>query len=250
MPTPQRHAVPLAVWPARRTAEINSEPRDVPPNNPTAITPAIAARIVAEYSCFGDSVLAIGDAIDSTRIASTEFNRQLIADLALEPARRATATAVDGPESNDIYSGCPGRLHECLGDLHGVIDLVIASPLVECVEDSECTYCESRTHLAYMDYFDALRPGGHLVTVTRNERRGQRFVDVAAATVQGATSAGFEYLQHNIALLCSVTGSGFATRPSFWENRGTRHDRSDDVPHSRVVHADVNVFVKPGAASV
>ena len=55
-----------------------------------------------------------------------------------------------------------------------------------------------------------LRPGGLLVTVTKNTRRAGRLNDLAAATVQLATQAGFGYLQHLVALHAAVRDGGLA----------------------------------------
>jgi hypothetical protein len=60
-----------------------------------------------------------------------------------------------------------------------------------------------------------LRPGGLLVTVTKNMRRGGRLVDLAATTRRLAVDAGFAYLQHVVALLAAVRGGQLVARPSF-----------------------------------
>ena len=62
-----------------------------------------------------------------------------------------------------------------------------------------------------------LRPGGLLVTVTKNLRRQGRCFDLAAATVSLARRAGFAYSQHVIALHCAVRDGGLVARPSFWQ---------------------------------
>src|SRR5205085_9792123 len=55
----------------------------------------------------------------------------------------------------------------------------------------------------YAACFDVLRPGGLLVTVTKNTRRGGRLFDLAGATVRLAHQAGFRYVQHVVALLAA-----------------------------------------------
>jgi hypothetical protein len=69
----------------------------------------------------------------------------------------------------------------------------------------------------YAGCLQILRPGGLLVTVTRNLRRQGRVFDLAGATVTLAEQAGYQYLQHVVALLAAVRDSGLHARPSFWQ---------------------------------
>jgi hypothetical protein len=65
--------------------------------------------------------------------------------------------------------------------------------------------------IVYAGCFQVLRPGGLLVTVTRNLRRQVRVFDLAGATVTLAEQAGYQYLRHVIALLAAVRDSGLQT---------------------------------------
>jgi hypothetical protein len=90
-----------------------------------------------------------------------------------------------------------------------------------------------------------LRPGGLLVTVTKNTRRAGRLNDLATTTVHLANQAGFGYLQHLLALHAAVRDGGLVARPSFWQLTQTRKARARGEPAHLVVHEDVLVFTKP-----
>jgi len=94
----------------------------------------------------------------------------------------------------------------------------------------------------YAGCLQVLRPGGLLVTVTRNLRRQGRVFDLAGATVTLAEQAGYQYLQHVIALLAAVRDSGLHARPSFWQLTQTRRARQRGQPASLLAHEDVLVF--------
>lgn len=101
----------------------------------------------------------------------------------------------------------------------------------------------------YASCFTMLRPGGLLVAITKNLRREARLLDLAAITVSLARKAGFIYLQHVIALQCAIRDSELVGRPSFWQLQQTRWARERGLPVHLVVHEDVLVFMKGGAAS-
>ena len=81
--------------------------------------------------------------------------------------------------------------------------------------------------------------------MTKNTRRAGRLNDLAAATVQLASQAGFGYLQHLIALHAGVRNGGLVARPSFWQLTQTRRARARGEPAHLVVHEDVLVFTTP-----
>jgi hypothetical protein len=101
----------------------------------------------------------------------------------------------------------------------------------------------------YAGCFQLLRPGGLLVTVTRNLRRKGRVFDLAGETVRLAEQAGYQYLQHVIALLAAVRASSLHARPSFWQLTQTRRARHRGEPASLLVHEDVLVFAKPSSSA-
>lgn len=60
-----------------------------------------------------------------------------------------------------------------------------------------------------------------------------------------AAGAGFDYLQHVVALLAGVRDGALVGRPSFWQLTQTRRARAKGDPLHVVVHEDVLVFGKP-----
>lgn len=99
-----------------------------------------------------------------------------------------------------------------------------------------------------------LRPGGLLVTVTKNMRRHGRLVDLAAITRRLAIDAGFSYLQHVVALHIAIRDrrSGSCRRsaapappatPSTWWRTRTR----SCLPRRRVVGEPIPLSVWPTA---
>jgi hypothetical protein len=93
-----------------------------------------------------------------------------------------------------------------------------------------------------------LRPGGHLVVVTKNTRRKGRMLDLAGLTVTLATGAGFAYLCHVIALHAAVRDGDLAARPSYWQLTQVRHARGRSEPAHLVAHEDVTVFSVPSSS--
>lgn len=179
----------------------------------------------------------------------------------------------------ELRTGDARDLPRVLGEHAGQVDLIATSPPYACdvaVIDKRAwdaggslkrvdgyNYSSARANLGHargQDYrsqmldvyaacFAALRPGGLLVTVTKNMRHKGRLVDLASTTVELATAVGFGYLQHNVALLCAVRGGSLVARPSFWQTTQVRHARSRGVPQHLVAHEDVCVFVRPEVAS-
>lgn len=96
----------------------------------------------------------------------------------------------------------------------------------------------------YAACFAALRPGGLLVTVTKNTRKKGRTLDLAGRTVALAESVGFTYLSHVVALHAAIRDSDLVGRPSFWQLTQTRKVRARGEPLHVVVHEDVAVLSK------
>jgi modification methylase len=94
----------------------------------------------------------------------------------------------------------------------------------------------------YAGCAQTLKPGGLLVTVTKNTHQAGRLFDLAGVTVSLARGAGFGYLQHIVALHAAVRGDSLVARPSFWQLTQTRHARARGEPAHLVVHEDVLVF--------
>jgi len=274
-------SVPLAVWPAAQTsAQYQRAGRYLPDStaHPGKMLPALARRIVETYSDPGHLVVDPMCGIGTTLIEATELGRRAIG-LEIEPRWAGLAAAnaahvLGEGASVEMRVGDARRLTEDLADVAGRVDLVVTSPPYACdvgtinksawlagasmCDRDSLNYSESPTNLGrargeeylesmagvYAGCYDLLRPGGLLVTVTKNLRRAGRCLDLAGATVDLATAAGFRYHQHVIALLCALRGEGLVARPSFWQLSHTRRARASGQPAHLVVHEDVLVFIK------
>ncbi|MGH3264665.1 MAG: hypothetical protein ACRDNS_22045, partial [Trebonia sp.] len=184
----------------------------------------------------------------------------------LDPARRARA---------EVRCGDARHLADHLGELSGRVDLIVTSPPYGCdagvidkpgwVAGRRLCPAETRNYSTdvanlghargpsyaaamadvYGACFAVLRPGGLLVTVTKNPRRAGRLLDLAGLTVALARSAGFTYLQHVIALHAAVRDGALRARPSFWQLSQLRRARAHGQPAHLVVHEDVCAFMRP-----
>jgi modification methylase len=93
-----------------------------------------------------------------------------------------------------------------------------------------------------------LKPGGFLVTVTKELRAGGALHNLAGNTIQLCEQAGLRYWQHVIALLATVRDDDLVARPSFWQRAQTRKALERGDPVALVVHEDVLVFRKQPTA--
>ncbi len=278
-----RPEVPLALWPvAQTTAQWQRAGRYLPgcTAHPGKMLPELARRIVSEYSAAGDLVCDPMAGIGTTLVEAALLGRRAVG-VELE-ARWATLAAenLDHMLSGDerpraeIRRGDARALPEVLGDLAGTIDLVVTSPPYGCdagvidkqawlagrrlCPDDTLNYSTDRANLGHArgDTYAAamaevyaachavLRPGGHLVVVTKNTRRKGRTLDLAGRTVALAAAAGFTYLGHVIALHAAIRDGDLAARPSYWQITQTRHARARGEPAHLVAHEDVTVHVK------
>jgi modification methylase len=261
--------VPLAVWPcAQRTGYLQRAGRYLPEStaHPAKMLPDLARRITAEYAPPGGLVVDPMCGIGATLVeAATQGRRSVRVEL--EPrwadlARRDLTHALpaDQVELGEVRVGDARRLPELLADLAGTVDLVATSPPYACTpgmidkpawrqggslarRDTEnyspdrgnLGHARGATYLAemasiYAGCFQLLRPGGLLVTVTRNLRRQGRVFDLAGATVTLAEQAGYQYLQHVIALLAAVRDSGLhAPGPQASRAAGCARRRADSA---------------------
>ncbi len=276
-------AVPLAIWPcAQTTAKTQRAGRYLPAVtiHPAKMLPALAARIVAEYSAPGELVVDPMCGIGTTLVEAALLDRRAIG-VELEPrwvtlARRNLAFALDRQhaERAEIREGDARALVALLGDLAGTVDLVATSPPYACdisttdmaayhrggssrvagtryysADPANLGHARGQRYLAamgevYAACAEVLRPGGLLVTVTRNPRPEGRLVDLAAATVQLAQQAGLVYLQHVIALHAAIRDGRLLARPSLRQRTNTRNARARGEPVHLPAHEDVQVFAK------
>ncbi|MDA8317023.1 MAG: DNA methyltransferase [Actinomycetota bacterium] len=281
---PARPDVPLAIWPvAQSTAQWQRAGRYLPgcARHPGKMLPELARRIVAEYSAPGDLVCDPLAGIGTTLAEAALLGRRAVG---VELDERWVTLATDnldhmlnGPSRRlaGIRQGDARQLHDVLGDLAGRVDLVVTSPPYGCdagMIDKQAwiaggrlcpadtlNYSTDKANLghargpayeqAMADVYAAchgvLRPGGHLVVVTKNTRRKGRTLDLAGLTVALATAAGFSYLGHVIALHAAIRDGDLVARPSYWQTTQIRHARAKGEPAHLVAHEDVTVFSRP-----
>jgi modification methylase len=158
---------------------------------------------------------------------------------------------------------------------YGRVDLVLTSPPYACevgeldkhawgsgvnlCRTEDRNYSPDRANLGHARgrrYLDAmaaiyqagaavLKPGGFLVTVTKELRAGGALHNLAGNTIALCEQAGLRYWQHVIALLATVRDDDLVARPSFWQRTQTRKALERGDPVALVVHEDVLVFRKP-----
>ena len=277
-------AVPLAVWPvAQVSAQYQRAGRYHPDSSahPGKMLPALARRIVEEYSEPGALVVDPMAGIGTTLVEAAALGRRAVGvelesrwvalarqnlDCALSPEQRRLA---------QIRRGDARRLPTLLGDLVGTVDLVVVSPPYACDagvidkpawlsgrtlcdfdslnysrDKSNVGHARGEAYVAsmaeiYAGCHKVLRAGGLLVTVTKNTRRAGRAFDLTGTTVALSRSVGFVYLQHVVALLAAIRDGSLFARPSFWQLTQIRRARGRGEPAHLVVHEDVCVFTKP-----
>jgi len=246
--------------------------------------PELARRIVTAYTGTGDLVVDPMCGIGTTLVEGAALGRRCLG-VELEPrwARLAAANLDHALPTElrslaDVRVGDARALPDLLASVAGTVDLVATSPPYGCdtgtidkpawlagqplcrpgtlnysSEPANLGHARGPTYLAematvYQACHALLRPGGLLITVTKNLRRKGRVFDLAATTVLLAERAGFAYQQHVVALLAAVRDGGLVARPSFWHLTQTRHARARGDPAHLVVHEDVLVFAKPAHA--
>jgi modification methylase len=283
--TSGREPVPLAVWPvAQVSAQYQRAGRSHPgfAAHPGKMLPELARRIVAEYSAPGALVVDPMAGIGTTIVEAAALGRRTIGIelehrwVALARENLGHALTSEQRRLARMRRGDARRLPVLLGEMAGTVDLVVVSPPYGCdagvidkpawrsgrrlCDAGTLNYSHDRSNLGhargqayalamedvYAGCFAVLRPGGLLVTVTKNTRRAGRLFDLAGTTVNLARGAGFIYLQHVVALLAAIRDGELRARPSFWQLTQTRRARARGEPAHVVVHQDVCVFEKPG----
>lgn len=241
--------------------------------------PALARRAIEEYSEPGDLVLDPMCGAGTTLVEAGALDRRCLGvDLEArwaELSQRNVDHVLDASQRRRVRVrvGDARNLASVFPRHAGRVDLILTSPPYACdvatVEKSSdsghigCAaenfnYSESNSNIGhargnryveemaavYASCFEMLKPGGLLVTVTKNLRRGTQLFDLAALTCEIAQRAGFTYLQHVIALQCGIRDSELVGRPSFWQLQQTRRARERGLPIHLVVHEDVLVLAK------
>ena len=280
-PTAAAEAVPLAVWPCgQTTAKTQRAGRYLPAASihPAKMLPELARRIITEYSKPGELIVDPMCGIATTLVEAALLDRHAVG-VELEPrwatlARRNLAYALDPDHAQrvEVVEGDARALAALLGERAGTVDLIATSPPYGC-DISTMSMAAYRAggssrvagtryystnpanlgHARGLRYLQAmaqvygacatvLRPGGLLVTVTRNPRPQGRLFDLTAATVRLAQQAGLVYLQHVIALRATIRNSRLVAPPSLRQRINTRNARARGVPVHLPAHEDVLVF--------
>ena len=275
--------VPLAVWPvAQRTAQYQRAGRYHPDcsAHPGKMLPELARRVVAEYSVPGALVLDPMAGTGTTLVEAALLGRRSVG-IELEErwvrlARRNARFVLGSDTARQVVvrRGDATALGRLIGADAGRVDLVCTSPPYACdvgnldrtkwgaggdlCPNDERNYSADKSNLGhlrggayesamsavYAACFAALRPGGLMVTVTKNTRRKGRTLDLAGLTVGLAQGVGFTYLQHVVALHAALRDGDLVPRASFWQLTQTRKARARGEPAHLVVHEDVEVFAK------
>jgi len=276
--------VPLAVWPCaqlpgcrQRFGRYVSESV----RHPGKMLPELARRIVLAYSEPRDLVVDPMCGVGTTLVEAAALGRRCIGvDLADRWVRVTRANLRSALTSKQrklaaVRRGDARRLAKCVKEWTGRVALIVASPPYACdagvidkrawlsggklCDASTLNYSSDPDNLGhvrgetyrramaevYTQCHAVLRPGGLLVTVTKNMRRNGRMVDLVSITIDAARVAGFGYLQHNIALHAAVRDGDLVARPSFWQFDQTRQARQAGLPLHLIAHEDVLVFIKP-----
>jgi hypothetical protein len=243
-PPPARPEVPLALWPCAQP-----DPQEAATPAPGALLPAqLARRIVTEFSQPG--ALLVTPCCPVLLCEATRLGCRVVA-LTPDPSLAAAGGASALPAGRgrrplaQVRSGSltdAGALTDLAGQVQALVTVNLdGTPHPQAVTDPS----------GYAACAALLRPGGLLITVTRNlrDRRDPgRLVDHVARTIQAAEHAGFAYLQHVIALLAPIQAGQLQPRPTAWQRRTLRARLAGGERGQLPVHADVLVFAAPEAA--
>jgi modification methylase len=241
----------------------------------------LARRLVAEYCPPGGLVVDPMCGIGTTLVEAATLGRRAVGvELELRWAELARSNLDQALPAElaalaEVRVGDARRLPKLLADLTGTVDLLVTSPPYACeagvidkpgwragqplCPKDTLNYSRDPANLGRARGQDwrigigevlvgcaqLLRPGGLLVTVTKNTRRAGHLNDLLTATVQLAGQTGFGYLQHLVALHAAVRDGRLVARPSFWQLTQTRRARARGEPAHLVVHEDVLVFTTP-----
>src|SRR6266545_774354 len=191
--------LPLAVWPCAQTSPQHQRAgRYLPAStaHPAKMLPDLARRIIAEYSPPGGLVVDPMCGIGTTLVEAAALGRRAVG-VELEARWAELARANLGfalpdhqARHGQVRLGDARHLTRVLADLAGTVDLVATSPPY----GGDVGMIDKPAELAdmYAGCFAVLRPGGLLVTVTKNLRRQGRVFDLATITVELATRTGFQ----------------------------------------------------------
>jgi hypothetical protein len=259
--------VPLAAWAVGQDSSQGQPATHQDPEcigHPDSIRPALARRIVEEYSksrgvvvdLTGGAVLV--EAAPRRRRAIGIWPDHELAALASDDLRRLLGQRQSA--LTEFRSGDIRALPEVLEDVAGTVDMICVSPggppgwkswwppAVERTRSStskipsEDDPVQRATPAIYAGCFEVLRPGGLLVVISTDFHRDGELVDVAGTTVSQGHRAGFSYLQHVIALRPAIRDGSLDAPDRPISTGGGRRQES---PAHQVVHDDLTVLRKP-----
>lgn len=279
----RREPVPLAIWPVAQVAPKYQRAGRYHPGcaaHPGKMLPALARRIVEEYSLPGNLVLDPLAGTATTLVEAALLGRRGVGvELEarwVELARMNAEHALSEEERPlvTMHEGDATNLVALLGPDAGRVDLVCTSPPYACdvgipniARYREVgamgpalarNYSTDRANLghargaAYADAmgaiyaacFAVLRPGGLIAIVTKNMRSKGRTTDLAGMTIDIAERVGFTYLQHVVALHAALSNSDLVGRPSFFQTIQLKKARERGEPVHLVAAEDVLVLSK------
>jgi hypothetical protein len=242
---PARSDVPLALWLCAQPDP--RQPTTPAPGAARALLPAqLARRIVTEYTRPG--ALLVGPACPALLRETARLGRRAVA-LTSDPARaRQASTTLDlsmPTQHLQLTHVCRGRLTDpaVVADLAGQAHALVTVNL-----DGHAYPASAADPASLAACAALLRPGGLLITVSRNQQQPGRLVDLAARTIRAAEQAGLAYLQHVVALLAPVQAGQLRPGLTGWQRRTLRARLARGEPAQHAVHADVLVFATPEAA--
>jgi DNA modification methylase len=276
-------SVPLTIWPVGQIPahEQRSGYLAACAERPGPMLPALARRIIEEYSKPGDLVVDPMCGIGTTLVEAAALGRRAIG---IETQRQWAGLATKNlrhvlPEDQRhlvrVQTGNARALPQLLADAAGGVHLVCtsplgagqsrnrdnrprakdsgpratalgdSSPLPPSPDDARDEVSAGAMADLYAACFEVLRPGGLLVAVTQNSRRHHAMVDRAGSTVSIARTLGFTYLQHVVALHATISTNSLVARSSPGQRTAIRKARDRGEPAHLVVHDDVSVLRKP-----
>ncbi len=277
----------LAVWPVAQVAPQSQRVGECHPDtfhHPGKMLPELARRIVEAYSAPGDLVVDPMCGTGTTLIAAAGTGRRAVGVeieerwAGVARTNLTHALGARGASTVQIEVGDCRQAASLLPDLVGQVDLVATSPPYGCDAGVIAPYYERsrrkltcaadglnysgdranlghargaayRSEMAkvYAACFELLRPGGLLVSVTKNTRRKGRCYDLLGETVSICEEVGFTYLQHVIAVHAAVRDGQLCSRPSYWQISAIRRAHARGEAAHLVVHEDLTCFLKSGS---